>query len=149
MILIQGVFFQNQEWLDLATKPVDGVVAVIKRGLIFMLYAGVIKLNSDPIPQLEGEMFDYYGISTLSDITVNETGLSFTKQYKNRPDTIRYTFTDREGITWAGRYAGEAVGSGISRCVITEVGDSFMDPVPLMALLKAGTAHIWNRPDKP
>jgi hypothetical protein len=145
MFLIQGVFFQNQEGLGVRMKPVDGAVCVIEKVLLYSMYAGIISSNPDFPPQLVGGMFDYFGESVLSEIEVNDIQVRFKKQYTRRSDTILYTFKKRDRNTWAGKYRGKMVGEGLSRCVITEVDDSFNDPTILMKLLGSKTAHAWKK----
>jgi len=145
MFLIQGVFFQNQEWLGTRMMPIDGMVAVIERGLVFDMYAGVIRQNPDFPPQLLGGMFDHYGESVLSDIEVNGIQVRFKKQYIHRRDEISYVFKVKDGDTWVGEYSGEEVGNGLSRCLITEVDDSFNDPENLMKLMETRVVHTWNK----
>lgn len=145
MFLIQGVFFQIQEQIGLRMVAIEGMVPVIERGLIFDMYAGVIFSNPDFPPQFLGGMFDHYGESVLSDIEVNDMQIRFKKQYTHRRDEISYTFKVKDGNTWAGEYSGEAVGNGLSRCVITEVDDSFNDPKGLMKLMGSKAAHTWAK----
>lgn len=145
MFLIQGCFFQNQEWLGLRTEPIEGTVCVIEKGLIWDMFAGIIRHNPNFPPQLIGGMLDHYGESILSDIEINDIQVRFTKRYERRSDEILYSFKVKEGNTWAGKYSGEAVGKGLSRCVITEVDDSFSDQRKLMKLVGSKTIHTWRK----
>ena len=146
MFLIQGVFFQNQEWLGTRMVPIEGMVAVIERGLIYDMYAGIIRVDPENPWRFVGGMNDHYGESTLSDIVfVDGVELSFSKKYNRRQDKIHYSFKVKDGNTWAGEYSGEIVGKGLSRCIVTEVDDSFNDPRNLMKLLDSKTVHTWEK----
>ena len=146
MFLIQGVFFQNQEWLGTQMVPIDGMVVVIERGLIYGMYAGIIRVDPKNSRRLIGGMNDHWGESVLSGIVfVDGIKLSFLKKYDHREDTILYSFKAKDGITWIGEYEGEIVGKGLSRCIITEVDDSFNDPSNLMKLLGSKVAHTWTK----
>jgi hypothetical protein len=146
MFLIQGVFFQNQEWLGVRMVPIEGMVAVIEGGLIYDMYAGIIRVDPENPGRFVGGMNDHYGESNLSEIIfVDGVKLSFSKKYDRRQDKIRYSFKAKDGVTWIGVYVGEVVGKGLSRCVITEVEDSFNDPKNLMKLLGSKSAHTWGK----
>jgi hypothetical protein len=144
--LIQGLFFQNRQWLGLGYKPADGVVAVIRNGLCQFMYAGAIW--QDPahvMGGLTGHMLDTFGNSILSDIYIDDGVIRFKKKYDSRPDTIQYVFEKKDGNSWVGEYTGSAVGKGISRCVLTEVSDEFFLPDSIMTLLGKGSAHAWPK----
>lgn len=130
MIIISGVFFQNQQWIGLAMRPVDGLVPIIESGLIRSCFSGMI-LETPPGVYVGG-IFDHYGESEIFDIEfcgIGSQRLSFTKKYRQRPDSIKYTFTkkDDSGI-FVGEFSGELVGSGTAKCVLTEVSDNFLLP---------------------
>ena len=145
IFLIQGVFFQNQEWLGTRMVPVEGMVAVIEKGLIWDMYAGVIRPNPNFPGQLIGGMKDHYGESILSDIEVSDIQVKFTKKYNRRDDKIEYLFKVKDGNTWAGEYHGDVVGQGLSRCIVTEMDDSFGDPFVLKRLLGSKSIHSWKK----
>lgn len=144
--LIQGVYFQNQSWLDVVCVPVEGNIAVVKSGLIRATFAGVIYPDQNSaLISFVGEMCDSVGISILTDVTVSETRVSYTKRYKNRREIgeIVYEFVHKEGPIFVGTYGGENVGNGIARCILTPVEPSFFDPISAMKLLGLATAHQW------
>lgn len=142
--LIQGVFFQQNQWLDLAERPRFGTCVVINKGVCRFVYAGVIwRDNAKALGPLVGSITDHFGESELSNVSVTEQGIEFVKRYLKRRDTIRYVFSKKDGNTWAGEWSGDAVGSGISRCVVTEVPDEFFSPEALMKLLGASEIHKW------
>lgn len=142
--LIQGLFFQNQQYMELACVPKEGVVAVIHEGLFQYMYAGLIWTDERQVlGGLKGEMQDQFGHSRLSRIQVSDLEISFTKKYDRRDDEILYKFRIKDGNSWIGEYNGDMVGSGTSRCIITEVPDSFFDGQDLARKLGRGTAHSW------
>jgi hypothetical protein len=145
MYAIQGVFFQNQEWLSTAFLPGEGLSPVIKTGLIYTIYSGVISINPENPAQLVGGIIDHYGESILTDIIIVEGSsaaeISFTKKYVKRPDLIRYTFKIRDGVTWVGRFDGPKVGSGVSRCLLTLIPEDFFSPEQCVRLLGRENAH--------
>lgn len=142
--LIQGIFFQNQQWLGLGVRQIEGVIAVVHSGLCQFIYAGVMWQDPEHVMGgLTGHMQDACGNSALSDIYVSEFEVRFTKKYERRKDVIRYTFKVRDGQTWVGEYEGEACGKGISRCLITEVGEEFFQPESIMTKLGRTKAHEW------
>lgn len=109
--LIQGVFFQ----------PIGGI-------LHQTMYAGLIFSEGG---RLKGAMQDHYGDSELSLILLSANEVQFTKQYVGRGDFIHYTFKRRtEGGMWIGEFAGDQVGKGVSKCVITETVDELFSPDP-------------------
>lgn len=151
MFFIQGVFFQNQEWLGVQTVPIEGNVAVLRRGLQWDMYAGIIFPNPERVHLPEnkftdefiGGMNDHFGESTLKDIVITDLEISFSKKYNRRDDVIHYSFKIKDGNTWVGGYHGDEVGKGLSRCIITPVNDSFNDPTSIMKLLGTAVAHAW------
>src|SRR3989344_3524944 len=94
MWLIQGLFFQNQEWLDVERVPIDGNIVVIKSDLIQTMFGGIIYPDTKrAIHTLTGEIFDYFGLSVLSDVFVSEgQEVRFVKKYTRRNDLIEYSF---------------------------------------------------------
>jgi len=141
--LIQGLFFQNRQVLGLACS-VEGNAAVLYSGLFQFMFAGLIWTDKQSaLYELTGDMLDHFGRSRLSEVQVTDLEVKFTKRYKGREDDIFYTFKVRDGDSWVGEYRGDRVGSGTSRCIITEVPDSFFEPQSVMALLGRGTAHKW------
>jgi hypothetical protein len=117
--LLQGFFFQNREWLGIAMAPIDGAVAVIRRGLCRDMFAGLIwRENDSDLWGWVGEMTDQFGAATLGNIEINPEELRFTKHYLARPGPIDYAFR-RDGDLWVGGFNGEVVGEGGATCVLT------------------------------
>lgn len=142
--LVQGLFFQNQQYMGLAYAPIDGLIATINEDLFQFMYAGLIWTDErHALGGLKGEMQDHFGRSRLSEIRVSDTVVSFTKKYERRDDEILYTFKIKDGNSWIGEYNGDAVGSGTSRCIITEVPNSFFSGQVLAEKLNRGTSHSW------
>ncbi len=63
---------------------------------------------------VDGQLVDCYGASDISG-KMTEEELVFVKQYADRLDTIRHSFTKQNGI-WVGQYEGAATGLGQSKC---------------------------------
>jgi hypothetical protein len=144
MYFIQGVFYQNSEGLDVACKPGEGMVAVIRKALYQYTYAGFIwKEKENLMGELVGDMQDYYGLSNLSTIHVSDRQISFIKKYHDRKDWISYVFTKKDGNTWVGQYDGSETGKGVTRCILTEVNEDFFDPLLIMKFLGVERAHAW------
>lgn len=125
---IQGFYLQNREFLGLncLSETEGGVTPVIMVKLCQYMFSGVI--FPDPNGNLTGEMIDLEGISALSKIRLSEKEVSFIKKYGHRNDEINYSFK-RKGAFWVGGYNGWVVGSGESRCIITEIADGFFQPL--------------------
>ncbi len=144
--LIQGVFFQNRSNLDIGYQNGIGESVMIRTDLCRFTYAGMIGL--DPVSNegnLIGMLQDYYGHSILFDVVVSDEEVGFTKRYVDRDDFITYTFRVKDGQTWVGEYAGSDVGTGISRCILTSVEDSFLLPESILALLGRDVAHSKSK----
>lgn len=149
MWLLQGVFFQNNSWLDTAYTG-DGLNVVIKNGLIRTMFFGCIFRDWRNVANntFVGEMSDQYGTSVLSDVFVSlGHEVRFTKKYQQRPDLIHYTFIVKEGGVFVGEYSGPRVGNGIARCILTPIQESFFDPASAAQLLGKAVVHTWSEKD--
>jgi hypothetical protein len=140
---IQGVFFQNNEGFDVALDPREGIVTVIRRELFRYVYTGYIQKDAENEGVLVGEMQDFFGHSQLHKIFISDNQISFTKNYNHRMDWIVYMFTKKDCDTWVGQYDGPATGTGISRCIVTEVNDEFLSPEAILKILGLKSAHAW------
>ena len=122
--LIQGFFFQHQEWLGLGmSSEGEGVITVIKSGLCRFMYSGVIYPDErNALGGFAGQMSDHFGDSQLSNVAVLPEEVRFVKKYDHRDDLIDYKFTKQNGL-WVGGYSRSAVGQGGAKCVITEVSE--------------------------
>jgi hypothetical protein len=127
MFLIQGVFFQNVLGLGITMDPAEGVRSIIRDVPTRFMYAGAI-WEHESSGLLVGRMQDSFGLADLSDILISDTEIRFTKQYEHQRDVVEYTFRKKENGTWEGEYKfnGGAIGSGPSRCIITQVPDGFL-----------------------
>jgi hypothetical protein len=126
---IQGLFFQDLDLLSIQHRAgaFGGAHVAICRDLGQFMFRGAIWSEPDAkcAITLVGSMEDYFGISALSWIELDESHFTFVKQYKEREDRIRYSFNVRDRHTWVGRWSGPSVGNGVSRCLVTEVPDKF------------------------
>ncbi len=127
--LIQGFFFQNQNWLSIAhrSEVEGGVGVVINEGLCRFMYSGVIFPDPCNEQELIGEMFDHFGESKLFDVKITQVEVEFAKKYDNRKDIIYYKFR-REDELWVGEYYGLTTGKGGAKCTIVEAPDSLFFP---------------------
>lgn len=119
IILIQGVFFQDRNALfidnDLAAK--------IKNVMTFTVFHAIIGPNDNG--KLSGQMHDKVGDSMITEFTLSDTAMTFTKNYLGRPP-IYYRFTKGDFNQWIGGYHGNDCGSGQSKCILTETNESFL-----------------------
>lgn len=125
--LIQGFFFQDNRWLDLAYVNFNPIL-VTRGALIRSLYYGAFGPNPENGEELVGVTKDEYGEAELSDIKISENQLSFTKKYNHRDDLIFYAFQKQPNGTWEGKYQGDKVGEGETHCVLTQVTEDFFTP---------------------
>ena len=135
--LIQGVFFQGRLELGVNYRPGLGTIAVAGSSLAQYLFSGAVWLANG---KLRGVIQDVFGTADISDIMISESGIAFYKRYKNRSDAIDYSFTVRDGASWVGEYSGLLTGSGVARCLVTEVPDAFFDAATIMSVLGRKTA---------
>ncbi len=135
MKFIQGFYVQaHPDLLDLAYGG-DGPQVIVRRGLGNYMYAGTLYQND--LGVWHGEMLDPQGESRIYDVSVDFDEISFKKQYlrhRQNPDHyIIYHFIRQSNNTWSGTWQWpnrEQDGSGVSRCVITDIDESlFADDV--------------------
>ena len=127
--LVQGVFFQVRDLLEVAEKPGIGTAVVICGGLCRFLFSGVIERDPEHLRGgYRGHLNDWFGGSELTGILLTETELCFTKKYMKRKDTIQYVFTKQDDGIWIGKYNGAVTGGGFSRCLLTPVTSEFFAP---------------------
>lgn len=144
-LLIQGIFFQNKQSLEIAYIGGGvGSTVVVNEELCETIFAGVIwQDRQNVLGGLAGNMMDLSGVSRLALVRVSDTEVRFKKLYYGRDDEILFVFSRREGDVWLGEYSGAAVGNGIARCILTEVSDDFFDPNSLAQKLGVTAAHHW------
>jgi len=125
LYLIQGIIFQNGNLLGTSYKPGIGIAVTIQKSMLFGIFNGIVGPSV-----LEGvyggHMNDKWGESGITDFQIIDDELSFSKHYKDRPP-INYFFNKKENNTWIGSYQGKDCGTGYSKCIITEVDESFFD----------------------
>lgn len=128
MYLIQGVFFQNQQWLGVACVPIEGNVAVIRSGLCYFVFSGVINRDlNDLFGRHIGQLDDHFGHSNLTNMCLTDDELTFVKKYTQRDYTINYTFKRQSSGIWVGKYSGEVTGTNIARCILTPITRDFFE----------------------
>jgi hypothetical protein len=137
LFLINGLFFQEQQRFGIGYKEGVGEAVFIKPQMIQCFFSGFIGPKpdtEDEYPGMNGMLQDHYGEAQISDALVTEESISFTKTYVRRGDPIFYEFTKKEGNDWLGTYKWPAVGSGLAKCQITEIEESFFDATSLFTL---------------
>lgn len=136
--LIQGVFWQKRQWLDTALEPIEGYVAVIKTGVVEFMYQGAVCASPESLlGEMSGSTTDHFGRSQITKFVMEQSRLSFVKQYGDKPYGIAYVFPVKKGNIWEGYYEGPSnVGCGLTRCVVTEVPMEFFDPSALLERMK-------------
>lgn len=124
--LIQGFFFQNQQWLGIGVgSEGEWPAAVIRSGLCQFMYSGVIFPEQG---ELAGHMSDHFGESMLFKVQISPNEVGFSKKYERRQDIVDYKFSLQNGL-WVGGYSGPTVGKGGAKCVITEVSEHLFTPI--------------------
>lgn len=125
---IQGFYFQEQSWLAVAFRSVEGAVPVIQSGTIQTFFSGVIYPRKPKVHESQcGFMQDAAGHSSLHLVHLTANRLYFVKSYIYRDDSIEYTFGKKDGY-WDGKYYGDAVGEGFARCTLTELPPALFRP---------------------
>jgi hypothetical protein len=141
LYLIQGVFFQERQSLEVAHLPVEGAVAVVRDCLHHFMFAGILEVDPEKVLSgYRGAMQDYFGESQVSNGRLTEDTLYFTKKYQHRSDTIEYKLTKEDSRTWVGEYNGLVTGTGRVRCLLTPItSDFFRSPdLPPQAYVSQG-----------
>jgi hypothetical protein len=128
--LIQGMFFQNQQRLDVRYIDFEQQAVVVTQ-LVRDMYTGAFGADPDNPEKMVGAMNDGYGESALMDVRLTNEELSFVKQYNGRPDKILYVFK-KCGRVWHGGWRmkenGKEIDHGESNCTLTIVGETFFQP---------------------
>lgn len=145
--LLQGSYFQNKEWLDIACVPLEGNVAVVRRGLIHAMYAGAVWPDPErALGALTGCMLDANGTARLFDVHISPREVHFKKQYERRDYILTYAFNTQQNGVWLGTYSGTIVGRGISSCIVTAVeGEELLNAERILGKLGMTHAHEWAR----
>ncbi len=123
LFLIQGIFFYESTAPDIAYKPAEGAVVVMRDGKYYSLFSGVIAPVIGNETQYGGSLSDYFGPSTISNIRISDQKLSFDKKYDNSEKIIKYNFK-KVGRLYVGSYKGYKI-KGIARCILNEIGEDF------------------------
>lgn len=134
--LLQGLFYQDVVTYGIGQKPGVGEAAYCTSNLHHVLFSGVIAPPPNDLKgPLAGALQDHFGMSTLSEVTLSEEKLEFTKRYDKRRDEIRYLFEKKDGDLWIGTWDGLRVGTGFAKCLVTAVTKDFFDPASAAELL--------------
>ncbi|MBL7058674.1 hypothetical protein ISS03_05055 [Patescibacteria group bacterium] len=142
--LVQGFFFQPNQFLELDNESGESV-AVVNENTIRFMYAGTIYPNKNkPTSELIGGMNDHFGYSLLSNVHVSEQELRFVKKYTDRKDTIQYEFIRQDDGAWIGSYSGIYVGRGSAKCILTEVQKSFFLPPNKRRIINKKSSNVLH-----
>lgn len=125
LLSIQGVFFQGVFDPFIAQKPGIGTAVALRKIVEYSMYYAIVYPHDTHDDIFVGAMSDRYGYSTITELKISDTELSFTKTYDGRPP-IYYSFTKTSDNTWEGTWQGTDCGNGTSRCIITEIDESFL-----------------------
>ena len=130
--LIQGLFFQVFEGVDVGYDPNQGPRAMVVTAEGQFMFAGAIWEKDG---KLVGKIKDGFGLSDICDISVGDNGIRFTKKYDHKETLIHYEFGIKDGNSWVGTYEGSEAGRGVGRCILTEVPENFFESDPIVELL--------------
>jgi len=128
MKLIQGVFFQPTSGVCPRFFPDFVKLEIIKTGLHPFMFAGVIFEEDGELKgmlrDLDAEWLDCDSSSILSEITITNEVVRFTKVYDNGSGSpIKHVFGTRADNIWFGGYLCQDGMKGTSWCVITDIND--------------------------
>lgn len=129
IILIQGIFFHAEEEIKVEKEYLMDTTPIFfdksmgnLRGNAFHGILRLDRLKSIGKSAGEGTICDYYGPSNITNVSLDMDGrkFCFEKQYTEKSAKFFYTFSDRIGDVWLGRfaYAGMKEGGGVSSCVL-------------------------------
>jgi hypothetical protein len=119
--VLQGIFYQGVPSFKLQPDNI-----VIGKVMFFCMFHGIIVMENS---EFEGEMQDHYGKSSLSNVVISGSKISFTKKYHNRYDLIYYNFEKDENDHWTGTYNGESTGKGMARLLVFEpIDEKLLEP---------------------
>ncbi len=128
MYLVSGVYIQDRESLALKAVPIEGMTVVVRRQLAQVMYYGMLWPDASALlGQYAGEFIDASGRSRITDALVLPGRFEFTKQYLHQQWQIHYSLRPFPDGDWVGTYESPEVGSGITRCKLTALEDSFFD----------------------
>lgn len=124
------IYFINGMFWQQGTVPFigyeSGVGSILKLGhrQLEAVFSGIIgdHVNENTT---DGFLTDIFGRSEVTDLTISETHLSFSKRYIEREHAIAYTFTKTSDGTWIGNWKSNIVGKGEARCITTPIPDDF------------------------
>lgn len=130
MYLIQGRFCQEYKGFGIGYAPTEGAVAVVSTSAISVAFSGMIfQSGIEGEKTLIGEMSDHFGKAELSDISITDAEICFTKTYEEYKGQfergISYTLHRGKENMWVGEYSLIIGVTGPVRCVVTEVPDEF------------------------
>ncbi len=121
---INGIFWQEGMFPYIGHAPIIGEVVMIGEAQVEAVFSGMI--GERIINKIsDGFLVDVYGQSELTDFEVREKNMQFTKRYFHRDDEILYDFKKSEGGVWVGRWHGKRVGEGGTKCILTEIPETF------------------------
>lgn len=123
--LIQGINFQNgYRCGSLGFRSNPNNLPRIDFQMINAMYNGIVESCDSISEEFYGEIKDIWGNAKITNFEINENELKFIKTYEKRPPII-HLFTKKENGVWFGTFAGDDCGTGKTKCIITEIDDSF------------------------
>jgi hypothetical protein len=128
MLLIQGVFFQDRQFLTTAYLPKESLCPVVGHSRFYSMFAGSLWIDPKEPSQLIGGLMDEFGDSLLSSVEMSKQSLRFKKKYLRREYVIDYDFVALEGGIWEGKWKSiPSIGEGTARCILTQIPSGFLN----------------------
>lgn len=129
MYAIQGLSFQRHSMGNIA-GALDTILGA-DPNVVIQFTGGIFK-GPPPAYELQGNMRDHFGLSVLSEITIERDRVSFLKTYGagNNHQAFEYEFK-KQGNFWIGTFRSTREGSnfsGSANCILTEVDEAFFEP---------------------
>ena len=129
---IGGIFWQEQKGLGISYDTNIGTISTVSPSQNEYLFSGALWDMNNMAKNIGGKMQDNFGSSDLSEIKLMPDKFSFTKIYKQRHSPIYYSFTkDNDNNIWLGQWTGPGVGSGVAKCLVSELPLEFFLPAEM------------------
>ncbi len=128
MYSLQGIIFQQGHAFGIGHKPGIGAAVRIEKAFNYGMFHAVVGPSEENSEELCGHMNDRWGQSKITNFQISEEGVSFTKWYTNRPP-IDYVLSNKKENIWIGTWEGEDCGTGVCKCIVNEIDESFFNPV--------------------
>lgn len=147
-LFIHGVLFQVGDYQALLKRleeePPEAVAVDPEAGkpcIHRFVFTGQIVMHKGV---LIGSMSGDFGEGEISDVELDKTHFNFQVRHYDGDKHFSYSFTQKDELSWLGRWSvrvgadkkSPEIGKGVGRCLVTEVPDSFFQPLPVLVALK-------------